>query len=68
MVKLMYPNDSAVDAENHKIVVALSQQETGAMSTGIVKVQARVKYTNGTVVATEEGLFPMKEILDEVVM
>lgn len=68
LIKTFSISDSAVDAENKKIVINLTQAETAAMSVGIVKVQARLKYNNGTVVSTDEGLFPMKEILDEVTM
>lgn len=57
-----------IDTETGNATIKLTQEETANLGTGQVAIQARVKYLDGTVQATNKVLRDMKAVLDEVVI
>ena len=62
--KMLYTNPD-IDPENHQIRITMTQSETKMFNVGRVKVQAKIKLENGTVVASDIVVDNMKEILEE---
>lgn len=61
-------NDVAIDEENHKIIVSMSQEDTLMFSVGKIRVQLKLKLNNGKVYASNIKETTMNEILDERVI
>lgn len=61
-------DDARVDAQNHTINIELTQEETASFKEGYVLVQARIKYTNGNVQATNMAKLSVADVLDEVII
>lgn len=59
---------SDIDSETGVASIKLTQEETAQLGKGQVKIQARVRYLDGTVQATNKVLRDMKGVLDEVVI
>lgn len=59
---------SEIDTETGSLVIKLTQAETAEMESGKVTIQARVRYVDGTVQATNTVVRHMSEVLDEVVI
>lgn len=68
LLKVINIDDPSVDAEHKTIYVSLTQEETASMDDGPVDVQARIKFTNGSVLATNKAALSMKDVLDEVII
>ena len=68
VIKNFNVGDSEINVPEHKLVISLTQAETALLSVGIVEIQARAKYRNGTVIATDKALVPLREVIDEVEM
>ena len=62
--KMLYENPT-VDPEHHQIRITMTQAETKMFNVGKVKVQAKIKLNNGTVIASDIVVDNMKEILEE---
>lgn len=59
---------SDIDTETGETEIKLTQEETAALGAGQVGIQARIRYTDGTVQATNKVLKDMSEVLDKVVI
>lgn len=59
---------SDIDTETGNTTITLTQEETAALGKGQVAIQARIRYTDGTVQATNKVLRDMDNVLDEVVI
>lgn len=57
-----------IDTETGNTAIELTQEETAALGKGQVAIQARVRYLDGTVQATNKVLKDMYNVLDEVVI
>lgn len=57
-----------IDTETGETAIELTQEETVALGKGQVAIQARIRYTDGTVQATNKVLKDMNEVLDKVVI
>lgn len=68
LLKIVAANDPAVDAQHKTIYVPLTQEETSGFGAGTVAVQARVVFTNGSILATEKATLSVKDVLDEVII
>lgn len=59
---------SDIDTETGETSIVLTQEETASLGKGQVAIQARVRYADGTVQATNKVLRDMNEVLDKVVI
>lgn len=59
---------SDIDTETGNAVVTLTQEETASLGKGQVVIQARVRYLNGSVQATNRVVRDMNDVLDKVVI
>ncbi len=59
---------SDIDAETGQAIITLTQEETASLGKGQIAIQARIRYTDGTVQATNKVLRDMDNVLDEVVI
>ena len=66
IIRVIDPED--IDQETGEAVIQLTQQETAALGPGILTTQARAKYTDGTVVPTNQVRGTLDEIVDEAVI
>lgn len=57
-----------IDTETGELNIVLTQEETAQLGKGQVAIQARVRYTDGTVQATNKVLKDMRDVLDKVVI
>lgn len=57
-----------IDTETGETSIVLTQEETAQLGKGQVAIQARVRYADGTVQATNKVLKDMKDVLDKVVI
>lgn len=57
-----------IDTETGNTAIELTQEETAALGKGQVAIQARVRYLDGTVQATNKVLKDMYTVLDEAVI
>lgn len=57
-----------IDTETGNTSIELTQEETAALGKGQVAIQARVRYLDRTVQATNKVLKDMYNVLDEVVI
>ena len=57
-----------IDTETGETSIVLSQEETASLGKGQVAIQARVRYADGTVQATNKVLKDMRDVLDKVVI
>ena len=57
-----------IDTETGEAIITLTQEETASLGKGQVAIQARVRYADGTVQATNKVLKDMNEVLDKVVI
>lgn len=68
LLKIVDADDPSVDAQHKTIYVPLTQEETAGFKDGTVAVQARLKFLNGSVLATDKVTMPMRDVLDEVII
>lgn len=68
MLKIVNADDPSVDTEHKTIYVPLTQEETSQFKDGMVQIQARVKFENNSVLATNKVSLPIKDVLDEVII
>ena len=70
IVRELNPDEFTIDQETGagSASIKLTQQETANLGPGRVAVQARVKYRDGTVDATQKAAGSMNRIIDEVVI
>lgn len=68
MLKVVNADDPNVDAQHNTIYVPLTQEETATFHDGTVAIQARVKFDNGHVLATNKVSLSVKDVLDEVII
>ena len=61
-------DDARVDAQHKTINIELTQEETASLKEGYALVQARIKYQNGNVQATDIARLTVADVLDEVVI
>lgn len=54
-----------IDRENHQIRQMMTQSETKMFNVGKVKVQLKVRFTNGSIVPSEMMVSTINEILEE---
>lgn len=59
---------SDIDTETGTTSIKLTQEETAALGKGQIAIQARVRYLDGTVQATNKVLRDVDSVLDEVVI
>lgn len=59
---------SDIDTETGALSVRLTQEETAAIGDGRVAIQARVRYLDGTVQATNKVFRDMNDVIDKVVI
>ena len=59
---------SDIDTETGELNIVLTQEETASLGKGQVAIQARVRYADGTVQATNKVLKDMRDVLDKVVI
>lgn len=59
---------SDIDAETGSLTVKLTQEETASIGSGQIAIQARVRYRDGTVQATNKVLRQMSDVIDKVVI
>lgn len=59
---------SDIDTETGETSIKLTQEETASLGKGQVAIQARVRYADGTVQATNKVLKDMRDVLDKVVI
>ena len=59
---------SDIDTETGETSIKLTQEETAALGKGQIAIQARVRYVDGTVQATNKVLKDMNDVLDKVVI
>lgn len=59
---------SDIDTETGETSIKLTQEETAALGKGQIAIQARVRYLDGTVQATNKVLRDMNDVLDKVVI
>ena len=57
-----------IDTETGETSIVLTQEETAQLGKGQVAIQARVRYADGTVQATNKVLKDMRDVLDKVVI
>jgi hypothetical protein len=57
-----------IDAETGELSVKLTQEETASIGCGQISIQARVRYIDGTVQATNKVLSEMCDVIDKVVI
>lgn len=57
-----------IDTEEGTAEIKLTQEETAAIGKGQVAIQARIRYTDGTVQATNKVLKDMNDVIDKVVI
>lgn len=57
-----------IDTETGELNIVLTQEETASLGKGQVAIQARVRYADGTVQATNKVLKDMRDVLDKVVI
>lgn len=57
-----------IDTEQGIAEIKLTQEETAAIGRGQVAIQARIRYTDGTVQATNKVLRDMNDVIDKVVI
>ena len=57
-----------IDTETGELNIVLTQEETAQLGKGQVAIQARVRYADGTVQATNKVLKDMRDVLDKVVI
>lgn len=68
LLKVIEADDPSVDAQHKTIYVPLTQEETAAFKDGTVAIQARIKFINNNVLATEKATLSMRDVLDEVII
>jgi len=68
MLKVVEADDPSIDAQHKTIYVPLTQEETASFKDGMVQIQARIKFTNGSVLATNKVSLSVKDVLDEVII
>lgn len=61
-------DDARVDAQHKTINIELTQEQTASFTEGYVLVQARIKYTNGKIQATDMEKLSVGQVLDEVII
>lgn len=59
---------SEVDTETNTVTIRLTQEETANLSPGKLVVQARIKYLDGTVQASDKYATMMDAVIDKVVI
>ena len=57
-----------IDTENSAVYVTLTQEETAALGSGQVEIQARIRYTDGTVEPTNIVRMLLLDAIDRVVI
>lgn len=57
-----------IDTTEGTAAIELTQEETVTLGEGILTIQARIHYTDGTVQATNKVVKKMYDVLDEVVI
>ena len=57
-----------IDTETGELNIVLTQEETASLGKGQVAIQARVRYADGTVQATNKVFKDMRDVLDKVVI
>ena len=68
ILKVVNADDPNVDAEHKTIYVPLTQEETASFKNGMMQIQARIKFENNSVLATNKVSLPIKDVLDEVII
>ena len=68
LLKVVEADSPYVDAQNKTIYVPLTQEETASFKPGTVGIQARIKFTNNSVLATNMETLSMNDVLDEVII
>lgn len=58
----------ATDIEEDTVVVTLTQTETADLGNGVIGIQARVKYSDETVQATNVVQTTLNDVIDKVVI
>lgn len=66
IVKIVNATD--IDTETGETSISLTQEETAQLGKGQIAIQARIRYVDGTVQATNKVLKEMNEVLDKVVI
>lgn len=68
MLKIIQANDPIVDAEHKTIMLPLTQQETASFEEGTARVQVRIKFTGGAVLATNKATISINDVIDKVII
>ena len=68
LVKEYEAGDSAIDANEGTLTCKLTQEETAELDDGDIYIQCRIKYSDGTVQATNKVHSKMMDVLDREVI
>ena len=68
ILKVVNADDPSVDTQHKTIYVPLTQEETAGFKDGTVQIQARIKFTNNSVLATNKVSLSVRDVLDEVII
>lgn len=60
--------EAQIDAENKILYCELTQADTLAYEKGIIKIQAKIKLNNDTVISHDEIRVQLKDILEEDIL
>ena len=66
VIREIQPAD--IDPDTGETIVKLTQQETAALGPGVLIMQARIKYTDGTVEPTDQVKGTLEQINDGTVI
>ena len=61
-------NIADIDTEKNIAYVHLTQEETIDFGVGTISIQARIHYTDGSVLPTNECITQMKDVLDKEII
>lgn len=57
-----------IDTETGEVSFRLTQEETAIIGVGMVTIQARIRYVDGTVSATNKVVQKIEDVIDKVVI
>ena len=61
-------DDPIVDASENTITLKLTQEQTAKIREGFARLQIRVVFNDGTVLATEKARLTINDVIDEVIV
>ena len=61
-------DDPIVDADENTITLKLTQEQTAKVREGFARLQIRVVFNDGTVLATDKARLTINDVIDEVIV